>query len=161
MKVKHLNIKAANKFATNYLNESKEVMSFFDYTYKDQLSFEKRKRDLSARSFNRVGLVEHIESFMKDWMTEATKESLKKLALDSSMVVIGGQQAGLYTGPLYSIHKVLSVLQLAKQQEEKLNTPVIPVFWIAREDHDYQEVNHVFLHSKKEVKKNKKTKKIK
>jgi len=161
MKVKQLHIKAANKFATNYLNEAEEVMSFFNYTFKDPSNFEKRKQDLNGRSFDRAGLVKHIESFMKDWMTPATQESLRKLALDSSVVVIGGQQAGLFTGPLYSIHKVLSVLQLAKQQEEKLNVPVIPVFWIAGEDHDYQEVNHVFLHNDKEVKKFVDTQKLK
>ncbi|WP_329812592.1 bacillithiol biosynthesis protein BshC, partial [Streptomyces sp. GSL17-113] len=62
-----------------------------------------------------------------------------------AVVVIGGQQAGLLTGPLYTIHKVISIIKLAKEQERKLNHPVIPVFWIAGEDHDYQEINHVFV----------------
>lgn len=161
MKVTHLNIKATNKFATDYLSESKNVINFFDYTYKDQQQFENRKKELSTRKFNRKALADHIEWFMKDWSTDATKESIERLKNDSSLVVIGGQQAGLYTGPLYSIHKVLSVLQLAKQQEEKLNAPVIPVFWIAGEDHDYQEVNHIYLHNEKEVKKFTDAKKLK
>lgn len=161
MKVTHLNIKATNKFATDYLSESKDVLNFFDYTYKDQQQFINRKQELNTRKFNRKELADHIEGFMKDWSTATTKESIERLKNDSSLVVIGGQQAGLYTGPLYSIHKVLSVLQLAKQQEEKLNVPVIPIFWIAGEDHDYQEVNHIYLHNEKEVKKFTDAKKLK
>jgi bacillithiol synthase len=49
------------------------------------------------------------------------------------------------TGPLYTIHKIISVIKLAQQQEKALNHPVVPVFWIAGEDHDYQEVNHIYL----------------
>ena len=61
------------------------------------------------------------------------------------MVVIGGQQAGLLTGPLYTIHKVISIIKLAEEQEEELQKRVIPVFWIAGEDHDVAEVNHVYV----------------
>src|SRR5699024_5154563 len=57
----------------------------------------------------------------------------------------GGQQAGLLTGPLYTINKIISILQYAKEQEKRLDIPVLPVFWIAGEDHDFEEVNHVFF----------------
>ncbi|MGR5906229.1 bacillithiol biosynthesis protein BshC [Bacillus paranthracis] len=57
---------------------------------------------------------------------------------------MAGQQAGLLTGPLYTIHKIISVLQLAKEKEESLGVKVVPVFWIAGEDHDMDEINHTF-----------------
>ncbi|PAF11708.1 hypothetical protein CHH61_25850, partial [Shouchella clausii] len=66
----------------------------------------------------------------------AVYDSLNKLKQDNSAVIIGGQQAGILTGPLYTIHKVISIIHLAKQQESKLGIPVVPVFWIAGEDHD-------------------------
>ena len=44
------------------------------------------------------------------------------------MVIVGGQQAGILTGPLYSVHKAISVIALAKEQSAKLQQPVIPVF---------------------------------
>ena len=77
--------------------------------------------------------------------SEAVKNSLAKLKQANSVVVIGGQQAGILTGPLYSIHKVISIIKLAEQKERQLGIPVIPVFWIAGEDHDFHEVNHVFM----------------
>ena len=81
------------------------------------------------------------------------KTSLTKLANQDSVVVIGGQQAGILTGPLYSIHKIISIIALARQKEAELNIPVVPVFWIAGEDHDFQEVNHIYLEKEGNVQK--------
>src|SRR5699024_3713729 len=83
----------------------------------------------------------------------STQNNILKLQDENSTVVIGGQQAGLLTGPLYTVNKAISIIQYAKQQEKKLNIPVIPVFWIAGEDHDFEEINHVFLPSNKQMKK--------
>lgn len=60
------------------------------------------------------------------------------------MAVVGGQQAGVFTGPLYSVYKAITVLTVAKQQSEQLQADVVPVFWIAGEDHDVDEINHTF-----------------
>ncbi|MDT3994564.1 bacillithiol biosynthesis cysteine-adding enzyme BshC, partial [Mammaliicoccus fleurettii] len=67
---------------------------------------------------------------------------------DGHKVIIGGQQAGLFTGPLYTFHKIISIIILANEQSEKLNTPVVPVFWIAGEDHDFDEVNHTYAYDR-------------
>jgi len=85
--------------------------------------------------------------------SDAVEASLGKLKNDA-VAVVAGQQAGLLTGPLYTIHKIVSVIRLAREQEQKLNHPVVPVFWIAGEDHDYQEVNHIFLEQDGKIKKN-------
>ncbi|XRD25836.1 bacillithiol biosynthesis BshC [Lysinibacillus fusiformis] len=54
------------------------------------------------------------------------------------------QQAGILTVPLYSVHKAISVIVLAKEQSAKLQKSVVPVFWIAGEDHDLEEINHTY-----------------
>src|SRR5699024_7955539 len=90
----------------------------------------------------------------KNWDAPlSTIENIKRLNDKESVVVIGGQQAGLLTGPMYTINKVISIIQYAKQQEEHLKVPVIPVFWIAGEDHDFDEINHIFLPGKQKMKK--------
>ena len=81
------------------------------------------------------------------------EKSLTKLAKENSVVVIGGQQAGILTGPLYSIHKIISIISLARQKEAELKIPVVPVFWIAGEDHDFQEVNHIYIEKEEKVQK--------
>src|SRR5688572_22689207 len=64
--------------------------------------------------------------------------SIKKLA-QGAVAVITGQQPGLLTGPNYTILKALTVIKLAKALDSA-GVPAVPVFWIAAEDHDYQEI---------------------
>ncbi|MCA0753816.1 bacillithiol biosynthesis cysteine-adding enzyme BshC [Paenibacillus sp. N4] len=70
--------------------------------------------------------------------------SINALA-EGAPVVIGGQQAGLWTGPLLVIHKAVSIIAAAKSAGEQLGRKVVPVFWIAGEDHDWDEANHAYL----------------
>lgn len=74
-------------------------------------------------------------------------DDLKK----GAQVVIGGQQAGLFVSPLYTIHKIISIIILAREQSTALGRPIVPVFWIAGEDHDFSEVNHAFLYEAHDV----------
>jgi bacillithiol biosynthesis cysteine-adding enzyme BshC len=60
-------------------------------------------------------------------------------------VVVGGQQAGLWTGPLLVIHKAVTTIQAARHASEVTGSPVVPIFWIAGEDHDFAEVNHTYV----------------
>jgi uncharacterized protein YllA (UPF0747 family) len=64
--------------------------------------------------------------------------SIKKLAA-GAVTVITGQQPGLFTGPMYTILKALTVIKVAKALDA-IGVPAVPVFWVAAEDHDYQEI---------------------
>jgi uncharacterized protein YllA (UPF0747 family) len=64
--------------------------------------------------------------------------SIAKLA-QGAVAVITGQQPGLFTGPNYTILKALTVVKLAKALNA-MGVPAVPVFWIAAEDHDFQEI---------------------
>ncbi len=66
-----------------------------------------------------------------------------------SMAVVTGQQAGMLTGPLYTIYKIITAVNFAKHCEHKFKTPVIPVFWNATEDHDLSEVESFHYPGKK------------
>ncbi|RIW36312.1 bacillithiol biosynthesis cysteine-adding enzyme BshC [Bacillus salacetis] len=144
MELESLYIPATNRFASLYLQQQPPVTSFFHYNLGDPNLFENRVADLKKRDFPRQALAEVIEGYMESFpSSKEVEDSLGKLREDAS-VIIGGQQAGLLTGPLYTIHKVISIIKLAKEQEKKINSPVIPVFWVAGEDHDYQEINHIF-----------------
>ncbi|KRE35169.1 bacillithiol biosynthesis cysteine-adding enzyme BshC [Paenibacillus sp. Soil522] len=64
---------------------------------------------------------------------------------EGAPVVVGGQQAGLWTGPLLVIHKAVSIIGAAKSAGEQLGQTVVPVFWVAGEDHDWDEANHAYV----------------
>ncbi|MBS1241562.1 MAG: hypothetical protein H6R40_989, partial [Gemmatimonadetes bacterium] len=55
------------------------------------------------------------------------------------LVVTTGQQPGLFTGPLYTVYKALSAAVLARRLEAAWQRPVMPLFWLAGDDHDFEE----------------------
>jgi uncharacterized protein YllA (UPF0747 family) len=65
-----------------------------------------------------------------------------KLARGEVLAVTTGQQPALFTGPLYTVNKALSAIALAARLEAARGTPVVPVFWVAGDDHDFAEANH-------------------
>ena len=70
---------------------------------------------------------------------EATLNNIELLRESDCIAVVSGQQAGLFTGPLYTVYKALSAVKLAGCLRQR-NTKAVPVFWIAAEDHDFAEV---------------------
>lgn len=75
---------------------------------------------------------------------QANSSAVGKLALPESLTVTTGQQLGLGLGPLYTVLKIADTIALARALEEQLKCPVVPVFWLASEDHDAQEINHIW-----------------
>ncbi|MEQ9090581.1 MAG: bacillithiol biosynthesis cysteine-adding enzyme BshC [Balneola sp.] len=67
-------------------------------------------------------------------------EQLEKLADSDSLAIVTGQQLGIYGGPVFTIYKTISTILLTKEWEKKLSRPVVPVFWLADEDHDFDEI---------------------
>lgn len=77
--------------------------------------------------------------------TEGARAKLETIANGDGFFVTTGQQAGLFSGPLFTVYKTLTTIKLAACLERDLGVPVAPVFWIAADDHDFAEVNHTFL----------------
>ena len=76
----------------------------------------------------------------------ATEANLTRLEQGAS-VVVTGQQVGLFSGPAYAIYKALTAVRIAKDLTEA-GVDAVPVFWMATEDHDLEEVRHTtFFHA--------------
>ncbi len=71
---------------------------------------------------------------------EATMENLALLEKGATAIV-SGQQVGLFSGPAYAIYKALTAMQIA-QELTREGVQAVPVFWMATEDHDLEEVRH-------------------
>jgi bacillithiol synthase len=74
-----------------------------------------------------------------------TLENLDRLAQPTTFVVIGGQQPGLLTGPLYTVYKAISIIKLAEALRRQYPYEFVPLFWNASDDHDWAEVNHAYV----------------
>jgi bacillithiol synthase len=71
----------------------------------------------------------------------SSERQLARLRSPGALAVTTGQQPGLFTGPLYTIHKALSAAALSRVLEERWGRPVVPVFWLAGDDHDFAEAS--------------------
>ncbi|WP_185907990.1 bacillithiol biosynthesis cysteine-adding enzyme BshC [Psychrobacillus soli] len=139
-------------FYKKYLEDTSSLSSFFHYEW-NQKALNKRLQETDFSKTKRTELVNVLTNYMSKFgLSETSNKHLEELK-DNGVVVIGGQQAGILTGPMYSIHKAISVIALAKQQREQLGVPVIPVFWIAGEDHDIDEINHVYIERSRKLQK--------
>jgi bacillithiol biosynthesis cysteine-adding enzyme BshC len=105
----------------------------------DSLKFDGNRKKLSAllRQFN--------EPFSPD---NAVFANIKRFENSRALAIVTGQQLGIYGGPVYTFFKTLTAVHLARALEKKLERPVIPVFWLADEDHDYEEVRSLFVPGK-------------
>ncbi len=70
----------------------------------------------------------------------AVQKNLAALESGDTLVVVTGQQPGFLTGPLYTIYKTLSAIALAAHVENASGRRCVPVFWVAGEDHDIDEI---------------------
>src|SRR6266849_2200747 len=71
----------------------------------------------------------------------ATTSNLEKLER-GAVAVVSGQQVGLFSGPAYAVYKALTAIQIAQELTEA-GIEAVPIFWMATEDHDLDEVRHV------------------
>ena len=72
--------------------------------------------------------------------TGQAERNLATLLGGGALTVTTGQQAGLFAGPLYVVEKALTAAALAQRLTEAWGTPVVPVFWVAGDDHDFAEI---------------------
>ena len=95
-----------------------------------------------------------VEAFTQQYSdlapSEVTRNAIQSLTKENTFTVTTGHQLNLMGGPLYFLYKIISTLNLAKELKE--NAPennFIPVFWMATEDHDFEEINHFNFQNKR------------
>ena len=85
-----------------------------------------------------------IESNKSFGAGEETIANIELLREPDCVTIVTGQQAGLFSGALYTIYKALSAVRLAEDLRRQ-NVKAVPVFWIAEEDHDFAEVKKIIV----------------
>lgn len=146
MNVECLALPLANPLAQEYQQQNASAMQFFAHNPYREQSLRERVEWLQNQSYpHRNQLVEGLHHYNKELGNhpEALK-NIDSLKHEDTYVVIGGQQAGVLGGPLYTINKAVHLIQAAKRMSAQLAANVIPVFWIAGEDHDLDEIDHVY-----------------
>jgi bacillithiol synthase len=70
----------------------------------------------------------------------AARAAAARLAAPETVAIVSGQQAGVFGGPMYTLLKAITALQLARRTERKQGVPAVAIFWVEAEDHDWEEI---------------------
>ena len=134
-------IPGQSKLFLDYLRDPTALRQFYPEAMRSHFDLAERKdRVLEAYQTDRSQLCAALERINRAWgASEATLRNINQLADADCLAVVTGQQAGLFTGPLYTIYKALSAVKLAECLTLR-GVKAVPVFWIATEDHDFAEV---------------------
>jgi bacillithiol biosynthesis cysteine-adding enzyme BshC len=122
----------------DYLYRFERVARFYGHDPQDAESFRRAAAAVDFSAERRAALVAALGQ------QNAAGAALEKLAQPGTVAVMTGQQVGLFLGPCYAVYKALTAVRLAARLTES-GIPAVPVFWLATEDHDFDEVNHCWV----------------
>ncbi len=137
----------------DYTSNFSRLADFFDTNPFSELETEKKINTYSFQG-NRKESVGFLTEFNRLFdAQDEVYQSIKKLEDESSCTVVTGQQLTAYGGPLFTILKIITTIHYASIWEKKYGRPFIPVFWLADEDHDFEEAATIGLPEGDDLKK--------
>ncbi len=128
-------IDPGNALARDYLVAPESVLPLFARDYRDPRAL----RAFAAAQ--RTSPREPLAPLLLPYNREVGGSAENAARIDEALCVVAGQQVGLLFGPAYTTWKLFTTIRAAKVLSEELATPVVPVFWVESEDHDWDEVN--------------------
>ena len=141
--------KQFSKLFLDYINGETKLRSFYAYAPEID-SFKQAIADKGKENTNRQLLVEVLLEQHKTLTNNALSIQNIQLLKDSkTFTVCTGHQLCLFTGPLYFIYKIISTINLAEALKKKYpENNFVPVYWMASEDHDFDEIASIHLFGK-------------
>lgn len=124
----------------DYVHDFERLAPFFAGNPQQTESWRAVAKRLGTRSSNQVASAGILR--VSNQRLGADSKALQSVdALEKgALAILTGQQAGLFGGPLYTLYKALTAVELARQAASRLNRPVVPLFWMDADDHDFDEV---------------------
>ena len=143
--IPYTQIPRTSRLFTDYLYDYGRVSEFFSGHPFEAASFRNAARLIEYGSELRQQVVAVLKEQNQGFSSsEKTFESLKKLERPGCYTVVTGQQMGLFSGPVFAFYKALTAIKLARSLSSR-GLEAVPIFWLATEDHDLEEVNHCFV----------------
>jgi len=143
---------AFTPFFLDYIHQKESLKPFYGRfpvieNFKDQLT----EKSGSFPTQHRDVLVASLLNQYKNFDThDVVKANLEKLKHPNTCTITTGHQLNIFTGPLYFIYKIITVINTCKQLKQTYpQHDFVPVYWMASEDHDYDEIKSFRLYGKK------------
>ncbi|MDT0676039.1 bacillithiol biosynthesis cysteine-adding enzyme BshC [Autumnicola musiva] len=141
-----------SRLILDYLDRKEDLKKFYSrYPEIDNFGQQIEEKMDSFSVENRKVLVEVLETQYENIHTSAaTEANIKALGKTSTFTVTTGHQLNLFSGPLYFVYKIISTINLTRMLKEKYpEYDFVPVYWMATEDHDFEEISFFNLKGKK------------
>lgn len=141
-----------SKLMCDYLAEDENLKPFYNRfpnleNFKKQLdekqkNFTEEKRHLLAKRI--------MFQYGDNSISQSTLSNIDLLKEHTTFTITTGHQLNLFTGPLYFLYKIFSTINLCEQLNNKYHkNHFVPIYWMASEDHDFEEINYFNLFGKK------------
>ena len=141
-----------SKLIQDYLDQKPEVQPLYNH-FPLLENFEQQIIEKQA-NFNHNNRIPLVESLTRQYenieISDATKQNIELLALPDTFTITTGHQLNLFSGPLYFLYKIISTINLTRELKVQYPTRnFVPVYWMATEDHDFEEINYFNFKGKK------------
>lgn len=138
----------------DYLDEKPELQQFYNRfpkldNFKAQIE-EKQHSELVSESHRKLLIKVLKEQYKTTNTSERTLQNIEDLKNKNTFTVTTGHQLNIFTGPLYFLYKIVSAINLCKELKQAYPSyNFVPVYWMATEDHDFEEINYFNFKGKK------------
>jgi bacillithiol biosynthesis cysteine-adding enzyme BshC len=141
--IRHREIPHTTRLFTAFSEEFSKVAEFYAHT-PDASGVRAAAQDVQLDSAVRRAVAEILREQNRALASgHATARNIERLA-QGAVAIVTGQQVGLFGGPAFGVYKALSALNWAETLS-RAGVEAVPIFWMATEDHDLAEVNHIFF----------------
>lgn len=138
-----------SRMLSDLISGGTSARMFFEYSFVNPNERLRAIQIAQSRTINSEAL-NQLESKHRGSSVECDR-NLDLLKNSNAVVVITGQQLGLFGGPLLTLYKIVSAIKLADHLSQQSGYPVVPVYWLQTEDSDYDEISRARLYSQNGV----------
>ncbi|MCP9201035.1 bacillithiol biosynthesis cysteine-adding enzyme BshC [Gramella sp. GC03-9] len=136
----------------DYLSQKKKLKELYGH-FPELQNFEKQIAEKES-SFDHAIRKDLVKVLKKQYSgietSDKTQDNIRLLGEKNSFTVVTGHQLNLFTGPLYFLYKIVSTINLTEKLKQKYpDQHFVPIYWMATEDHDFEEINFFNLNGKK------------
>ncbi len=141
-----------SKLICDYIAEEEELSSFYNQFpniegFKKQIAEKKASFPIENRTVLQRALTRQYKNCR---ISKGTQQHITALTDKNTFTIVTGHQLNLFTGPLYFLYKIISTINLTKELKQTYpDQNFVPVYWMATEDHDFEEINYFNFRGKK------------
>ncbi len=134
-----------SKLIVDYLDQKSELKSLYNRfptleNFRLQIEEKSKNFPIENREILAKALLNQYQKFE---ISEATSTNIELLKKSNTYTITTGHQLNLFTGPLYFLYKIISVINLTKELKTAYpENNFVPIYWMATEDHDFDEINY-------------------